>query len=260
MGDTIQFVRYVPMLAARGARVVLAVQETLLPLLTGLPGVSQCLSRSAPSLPAFDLHCPICTLPLAFGTRLHTIPSATSYLPPPPQAHVQSWEKRLQDRLGPSRKLRVGLVWSGNPKHANHHNRAVPLGALVRLADTGADFVSLQKDPRAEDKALLEQAGIADLTDALDDFGDTAALVACLDLVISVDTGVAHLAGALGRPTWTLLAYVPDFRWLLDREDSPWYPTMRLFRLSETRDWNELVDRVRRALAVRILAFRPERS
>jgi ADP-heptose:LPS heptosyltransferase len=135
----------------------------------------------------------------------------------------------------------------------------MPLDTLLRLADADADFFSLQKDPRPEDQALLQRAGVIDLTDALDDFGDTAALAACLDLVISVDTGVAHLAGALGRPTWTLLAYVPDYRWLLDREDSPWYPTMRLFRLSETRDWNELVDRLRSRLAVHILTFRPER-
>jgi len=255
-GDTIQFARYAPMLAARGARVILAVQDTLQPLLTGLPGVSQCIARSAP-LPAFDFHCPICTLPLAFGTRLDTIPSMTPYLPPPAQARVQSWEKRLQDRFGPDRKCRVGLVWSGNPNHGNDHNRSVPLRTLSRLLGADASFISLQKQPTADDKLLLEQAGVVDLTAELSDFAETAALASCLDIVITVDTSVAHLAGALGRPTWIMLPHSPDFRWLLDREDSPWYPTARLFRLSKSRDWNELVDRVRSALAAHVLAFRP---
>src|SRR5262249_47645202 len=124
--------------------------------------------------------------------------------------------------------------------------------ALLRLFDLDANFISLQKDPRANDRALLDQAGMIDLTAALTDFAETAALVSCLDIVISVDTSVAHLAGALGRPTWILLPYSPDSRWLLDRDDSPWYPTMRLFRQSASRDWDELVDRVRAELALRI--------
>jgi tetratricopeptide (TPR) repeat protein len=252
IGDTIQFARYAPMLAARGARVVLAVQETVQPLLSGPPGVSLCVARSDSPLPDFDWHCPVTTLPFAFATRLDTIPSATSYLPPPPQARVQHWEKRLQDHLGPRLKPRVGLIWSGNPKQANNHNRKVPPPTLLRLVNAGADFVSLQKAPPAQDRALLEQAGIVDLTDDLGDFAETAALINCLDLVITVDTGVAHLAGALGRPTWLLLSYAPDFRWLLDREDSPWYPTMRLFRQTGRRDWDELIDRVRSALAAHI--------
>jgi hypothetical protein len=258
-GDTIQFARYAPMLAARGAKVILAVQDALLPLLTGLPGVSQCIARSAP-LPAFDFHCPICTLPFAFGTRLDTIPSTTPYLPPPAQARVQSWEQRLQDRLGPDRKCRIGLVWSGNPNHGNDHNRSVPLRTILRLLGADASFISLQKQPTADDKLLLEQAGVVDLTAELSDFAETAALASCLDIVITVDTSVAHLAGALGRPTWIMLPHSPDFRWLLDREDSPWYPAARLFRLSKSRDWNELVDRVRSALAAHVLAFRPPQT
>jgi tetratricopeptide (TPR) repeat protein len=258
-GDTIQFARYAPLLAARGARVILAVQEALQPLLTGLSGVSQCIPRSA-ALPAFDLHCPICSLPFAFGTRLDTIPSATPYLPPPARARVQSWEQRLQERLGPDRKCRVGLVWSGNPNHGNDHNRSLPLRALLRLLDADAAFIGLQKESRADDRPLLEQAGVIDLTADLSDFAETAALVSCLDIVITVDTGVAHLAGALGRPTWIMLPYSPDFRWLLDRDDSPWYPTARLFRQSKSRDWDELVDRVRSALAAHILAFRPPQT
>jgi tetratricopeptide (TPR) repeat protein len=258
VGDTIQFARYAPMLAERGAQVILAVQETLVPLLSGLPGVSLCLPRSASPLPAFDLHCPICTLPLAFGTRLDTIPSAVPYLHPPAQVRVQAWEKRLADRFGPRRRMRVGLAWSGNANNSNDHNRSMPSAALLRLLDADADFISLQKDLRAEDGPLLEQSGIVDLTGELGDFGETAALMACLDLVISVDTSIAHLAGALGRPSWTLLAHMADWRWLLDRQDSPWYPSMRLFRQTQTRDWSELVDRVRRALSVQLLSFRPQ--
>jgi hypothetical protein len=251
MGDSIQFARYAPLLAARGARVILAVQEPLQGLLTGLSGVSLCVSRDE-ALPAFDLHCPMCNLPLAFGTRLDTIPSAISYLPAPAPARVQSWEQRLLNRLGPVRKLRVGLAWSGNPGHLNDHNRSLPLRALLRLCDLDAGIISLQKDPGADDKALLDRADIIDLTADLTDFAETAALVSCLDIVISVDTSVAHLAGALGRATWMLLPYSPDFRWLLDRDDSPWYPTMRLFRQGQSRDWDELVDRVRAELALRI--------
>jgi tetratricopeptide (TPR) repeat protein len=248
LGDTIQFARYIPMLAARGANVILLVEETLRPLLSKLPGVTKCLTKPAPALPPFDLHCPIGMLPLAFDTRLDTIPSAPSYLPSPPEARVQTWQRRLSNHAGSGRKLRVGLVWSGNPRHTNDHNRSIPLRVLSPLLNADAIFVSLQKEARPEDHALLQTSGIADLTADLTDFTETAALVSCLDLVISVDTSVAHLAAALGRPTWILLPYLPDFRWLLDRDDSPWYPTARLFRQSERRDWAEVIGRARRAL------------
>jgi tetratricopeptide (TPR) repeat protein len=250
IGDTLQFVRYVPILAARGARVILAVQDGLVPLLSGLSGVSLCLPRSA-ALPPFDMHCPVCTLPYAFGTRLDTIPAPVSYLPAAPKARVQEWEQRLSDRLGPGQKPRVGLVWSGNAQQGNDHNRSVSLRVLSRLLDSDAHFVSLQKDPRPDDKDLLAQSRIVDLSAHLTDFVETAALASCVDLVISVDTSVAHLCGALGLPTWVMLSYVPDFRWLLDCDHSPWYPTMRLFRQNATRDWTELVDRVRAELALR---------
>src|SRR5262249_47511117 len=159
------------------------------------------------------------------------------YLPAPSADRVQAWEDRLTSRMGSGRKLRVGLVWSGNPRHDNDHNRSLPLSTLAGMLDIGADFISLQKDLRAGDATLLEQTGIIDLTSHLTDFAETAAVVSCLDLVIAADTSVAHLAGALGRPTWVLLPFVPDFRWLLDRDDSPWYPTMRLFRQDERRNW-----------------------
>jgi len=245
LGDTIQFARYVPMVAELGARVILAVQEPLRPLLSELPGVSQCLAFTASELPAFDTYCSISSLPLAFGTRLETIPSAIPYLPAPSLSRLQAWEHRL----GPHEKLRVGLVWSGNPRHDNDHNRSIPLRLLTRILDVDATFISLQKDPRPDDKAtLFERTEIIDLTTHLTDFAETAALVSCLDLVISVDTSVVHLAGALGRPTWILLPYRPDWRWLLGRDDSPWYPTVRLFRQSETREYGSVLDRVRTEL------------
>jgi tetratricopeptide (TPR) repeat protein len=254
-GDTIQVVRYVPMVADRGARVVLVVQDSLHVLLSGLPGISQCLPMSATDtmpLPAFDIHCPLMSLPRAFGTTLATIPSAGSYLPRPAEARVQVWE----DRLGRRDRLRVGLVWSGNPKHRNDHNRSIPLRALTSILDVDATFVSLQKDPGPADKAtLLERDDIVDLTDHLADFAETAALVTCLDLVITVDTSVAHLSGALGRPTWVLLPYTPDYRWLLDRDDSPWYPTVRLFRQTETREYAGVLDRVRHELRAQASAW-----
>jgi tetratricopeptide (TPR) repeat protein len=249
LGDCIQFVRYLPMMAARGARVILVVADALVPLLSGIPGVSQCLS--AGQSPAFDMHCPISSLPLAFRTRLDSIPSAISYLPPLAEARRRAWE----NRLGSHDRLRVGLVWSGNPKHVNDHNRSLPLQMLSRILDLDVCFVSLQKDLRAGDRAFLrERTGIVDLTEHLTDFAETAALLSCLDLVITVDTSAAHLAGALGCATWLLLPYTPDYRWLLDRDDSPWYPTMRLFRQSETRDYGMVLDRVRSELLTLISA------
>jgi hypothetical protein len=239
------------MLAERGARIILFVQDAVVPLLSGLSGVSQCISSSARARLGFDLHCPLGSLPLAFRTTLATIPSPLSFLPLPAEACRQVW----QDRLGPRDRLRVGLVWSGNPKHKNDHNRSISLRLLLRILDVGATFVSLQKDPRPDDKAaLLERTDIVDLTEHLTDFVQTATLISCLDLVITVDTSVAHLSGALGRPTWVLLPYTPDYRWLLDRDDSPWYPTVRLFRQDETREYSEVIDRVRKELATLIAA------
>jgi tetratricopeptide (TPR) repeat protein len=246
LGDTIQFARYVPMVAARGARVVLVVADAVQPLLSGLPGIWKCLPFSAGALPPFDMHCPMSSLPMAFGTRLDTIPSAISYLPALPEARVRAWK----ERLGPHDKLRVGLVWSGNPAHRNDRNRSVALlNVLDVLGDVDATLVSLQKDPRPDDKALLlERPGIVDLTVELTDFIETAALVSCLDVVITVDTSVAHLSAALDRPTWILLPYTPDYRWLLDRDDSPWYPAVRLFRQSESREYTSVLRRVRSEL------------
>jgi hypothetical protein len=178
---------------------------------------------------------------LAFGTTLKTIPGPIQ-LPPLAPSLIRAWE----DRLGPHTRLRVGLVWSGNPRHPDDHRRSIPLRTMARLLDIDAVFVSLQKDPRPDDKAFLsERTEIMDISAGLTDFLQTAALISCLDVVITVDTSVAHLAAKLGRATRILLPYVPDWRWLLGRDDSPWYPTARLFRQTATREYASVVDRVR---------------
>ena len=244
-GDNIQFARYLPMVAARGAKVILVVREPLRALMAGIAGVSQCLAF-APDLqrPAFDMHCPVMSLPLAFGTTLDTIPPA-NYLPPPSADRIAAWEARL----GSHDRLRVGLVWSGNPHQANDRKRSIPLSTLLPLLDVEADFFSLQKELRPADRALLaQQSRIRDVSAELTDFADTAALISCLDVVVTVCTSVAHLAAALGRPTWVLLPSVPDYRWLLDRDESPWYPTMRLFRQDQRHDYAPVIAQVRTEL------------
>jgi tetratricopeptide (TPR) repeat protein/ADP-heptose:LPS heptosyltransferase len=246
LGDTIQFARYVPMAADQGARVILVVERPAQRLLAGLPGVSECLIYPANPLPAFDLHCPVSSLPLAFGARLESIPAAKSYLPRADENRVSAWEKRLPR----DERLRVGLVWSGNPTHPDDRNRSIPLSKIAGLLDIDACFVSLQKNPRPDDEAFLAaRTDIVDLSADFGDLSDTAALIECLDLVITVDTSVAHLSAALGRPTWILIPHFPDYRWLLDREDSPWYPTVRLFRQTADRDYAPVICRVGEELA-----------
>jgi tetratricopeptide (TPR) repeat protein len=252
LGDTIQFARYAPLLAARGARVILEVDAALHPLLSGMEGVARCVARDGEEVRDFDLHCPLSSAPLACGTRLETIPAAP-YLPAPPQSLVDAWRARL----GPRDGLRVGLVWSGNPTHGNDRNRSMSLRTLAPLLDCGARFVALQKEPRPADGAYLqERGGMLDLTAHLSNFVETAALISCLDLVITVDTSVAHLSGALFRPTWVMLPCTPDYRWLLDRPDSPWYPTVRLFRQDATRDYMRVVESVRAELQALVAASR----
>jgi len=244
LGDAIQFTRYVPMLAARGARVVLVVQDSLQPLLSTLPGLSHCFARSE-TLPAADFRCPVMSLPLAFSTTLDTIPPPVRLSPP--DDRVTAW----QERLGPRDRLRVGLVWSGSLTHPNDRERSIALRSLTTLLDADATFVSLQKDPRPDDATLLlERTEIIDLTSHLTDFTETAALVSCLDLVITVDTSIAHLAATMGCPTWIMLAHTPDYRWLLNRDDSPWYPAVRLFRQTESRDYAGVIERVCAELSV----------
>jgi len=241
LGDTIQFCRYAPMVAARGARVVLEVQRPLVDLMRTLDGAIEVVARGD-ALPAFDLHCPLLSLPLVFKTELTSIPARTQYLRAP--AGAIDWKSRLG-----TKRPRIGLVWSGNPGHKRDATRSIPFYALMPLLDIDASFVSLQKDVRASDAAVLKQTGqVIDVADNLTSFAETASLIATLDLVISVDTSAAHLTGALGKPLWLLLPQVPDWRWLMGRDDSPWYPTARLFRQDTTRAWGGVVARVRAAL------------
>jgi len=242
LGDAIQFCRYITLLAERGARVALEIDPALAPLLSGLAGLSQTIERGE-ALPDFDVHCALASLPLAFDTTLETIPASVPYVSVPEGA--KSWS----NWLGESAKRRIGLVWSGNPAHINDHNRSIPLQALEPLFDTDVDLVSLQKQVRDGDQAVLRaHSGIRDAGPGLESLADTASLIAELDLVISVDTSVAHLAGSLGKPVWILLPYVADWRWLADRADSPWYPTARLFRQDATRAWKPVVIELREAL------------
>jgi hypothetical protein len=245
LGDAIQFTRYVPVLAARGARVVLVVQESLQPLLSTLPGLLHCFARSNTALPEVDFRCPVMSLPLAFRTTLDTIPPPVRLSPP--VDCVIAW----QERLGPHDRLRVGLVWSGSLGHPNDRERSIALRSLTTLLDADATFVSLQKDPRPDDGALLlKRTEIIDLTAHLTDFTETAALVSCLDLVVTVDTSIAHLAATMGCPTWIMLPHTPDYRWLLNRDDSPWYPAVRLFRQTESREYESVIERVRAELSM----------
>jgi hypothetical protein len=242
-GDTIQFCRYVPLVTARSARVILEVQEPLRELMASLAGTTQVVPLDS-VLPDFDVQCPLLSLPLAFKTRLATIPSAVPYLGAPSQA-VMDWDTSL----GPKRRPRIGLAWSGRPTHKNDHNRSIPLGALLPLLDIDATFVSLQKDVRPADaKVLNERSDLLHFGDEIRDFADTAAIISNLDLVIAIDTSVVHLAGALAKPVWVLLPFMPDWRWLLDRDDSPWYPTARLFRQDATQAWDNVIARVHAAL------------
>ncbi len=238
-GDTIQFCRYVPLVAGRGGRVILEVEKPLRRLMEALAGVAEIVSRGDP-LPSFDAHCPLLSLPLAFDTRLETIPWSGPYLSAPSD-EMAAWHARLAAQ----RRPRVGLVWSGNAAHHRDADRSIPLEALFPLLDVNASYVSVQKEVRPADAAAM--AGRGDILDAaplLTDFAATAALLSQLDLLVTVDTSVAHLAGAMGRPVWLMLPYIPDWRWLLDRDSSPWYPVARLFRQDETRTWNSAIERV----------------
>lgn len=244
MGDVIQFSRYIPMLTAMGAKVVLAAPPALASLMQTLPVEVEVVTKWD-DLPEFDLHCPILSLPLAFKTTLDTIPAQVPYLVADPQK-VAQWH----ERLGVKRKPRVGLVWSGSATHANDRNRSIVLRTLEPLLRLDVEYHSLQKEVRPDDQLVMAQfTQLQSYADDLHDFSDTAALISALDLVIAVDTSVAHLAGALAKPVWILLPQIPDFRWLLARNDSPWYPTARLFRQENAGDWASVVESVKHNLA-----------
>jgi Tfp pilus assembly protein PilF len=241
-GDTIQFARYAPLLAARGAsNVILEVQRELVRLLSGslsgnMPGVATVIGRGEP-LPPFDMHCPLLSLPLAFATEPTTIPADIPYIAPP-AADVRRWRERL-----PRQRPRIGLVWSGDRLHDNDLNRSLRFETLLPLLDlTGISFVSLQHVVREEDAPVLRgRPDVVHVGGEFRDFADTAAALAALDAVISADTAVAHLAGAMGKPLLLLLPFAADFRWLRERPDSPWYPTARLYRQPKFGDWQSVI-------------------
>jgi hypothetical protein len=240
LGDTLMILRYVPHVVGTGAKIILEVPRALISLCAEINGISQ-LVANGEALPAFDVQCPLMSLPYIFGTTLDTIPANVPYLAPPDD-RIPDWRRRLGD----ADVMRVGIVWSGNPKHKNDHNRSIPLQSLCSLRSFGIELVSLQKELRPDDHSVLQAyPDIRHFGEEIRDFADTAALISLVDLVISVDTSVAHLAGAMGRPLWLLLPYSPDFRWLRDREDSPWYPTARVFRQPSIGDWDSVIERVK---------------
>jgi Tfp pilus assembly protein PilF len=246
MGDSIQFARYAPMVAERGGHVIVEAMPPLVEVMKTLRGIEQVVAYGD-ELPRFDVHAPLLSLPLAFRTTLETIPVKVPYLAADP-LRVRGWRVRL-DQQAPGGTLRVGLNWAGNPNHPRDSERSIPLPLLEPLARIeGVTFVSLQKGaaPVGGDIRMLDWT--ADLTT----FADTAALMENLDLIVTVDTSVAHLAGALARNVWTMLPRVPDWRWMLDREDSPWYPTMRLFRQTTRGDWPGVIQRVAAKLKARV--------
>jgi Flp pilus assembly protein TadD len=243
LGDTMQFVRYVPLVAERGGEVVLEVQPALHGLLADTDGASRVIRRGE-TLPEFTWQCPLMSLPLALGTKLETIPARVPYIVAD-AVRVDTWRERLQKNT-----RRVGLAWAGNPGHPRDRLRSIPLEQLVPLLNVaGTTFYSLQFGSGSEQMKQLRPGGqLVDLGDELQDFANVAAIVANLDLVISIDSAVAHLAGALGTPVWILLNKGCDWRWFLEREDSPWYPTARLFRQSNPGGWQEVVKRIEHEL------------
>ena len=241
LGDTIHFVRYAPLLARTGATVVLEVQPELKDLLGQVEGVAAVVARGDP-LPAFDLHCPLASLPLALRTEPATVPAEIPYLTAS-EDWLAKWQG-LENMPAP----RIALAWSGRPTHANDRQRSLALASLAPLVESSARFVGVQRDLRESDAAVLPNLPIRYVGDHLDSFTDTAAVLALCDLVVTVDTSVAHLAAAMGRPTWILLPFAPDWRWTLRDEVSPWYPSARLFRQPSPGDWASVIASVKSEL------------
>ena len=244
LGDTIQFARYVPMVTERGAKAVLAVHSELKQLLSSIPGTATVFGENE-LLPAVDLQCPLLSLPRAFHTTIETIPTNIPYIAPD-DAAVAQWAQRLPQTAMP----RVGLVWSGGPTHENDRRRSLTLAQIAPLlANPNIFFYSLNPGIGESDVAALgKYANVLHVGSQFRDFSDTAAVVSLIDLVVTVDTAVAHLAGAMGRPVWIMLTYSPDWRWAIDRDRSSWYPTARLFRQIAAGDWASVIARVQREL------------
>lgn len=237
LGDTLQFCRYIGLLADRGATVTLEADDALAGLLTGVNGIAQVVS-DARALKRFDFKCSLLSLPSAFKTTLDSIPAPPRYIHVD-EKNVARWQLRLGCRVRP----RIGIVWSGNPKMQPYdRHRSMPLSKLLEYLPREFAYFCLQTEIRENDRAVLAASNFIENYAA--DFVDTAALCECMDLIISVDTSLVHLAGALGRPTWALLPFMPDWRWFLEREDSPWYPSTRLYRQTAIGDWDGVLARV----------------
>jgi tetratricopeptide (TPR) repeat protein len=244
LGDSIHFLRYVPLVAARGAKVVLGVQSPLKAFATTVPGAAMVLGDGEP-LPPVDFHCPLLSLPLAFETELATVPANIPYLSAPKE-RIETW----RDRIPSNGRPRVGICWAGSATHLNDRNRSIALERFAALLSVpGFDFVSLQKEVSEPQSALLAAHGVTQLGQHFTDLADTAAVLSMLDLVISVDTSIAHLSGAMGKVVALLLPFASDFRWLLERSDSPWYPAMRLYRQPAIGDWDTPLLRLRQELS-----------
>jgi len=241
LGDTLQFIRYASLASDRGARVIVECQKELKSLIEQVKGIEQVITREDP-IPEFDFHCPLLSLPMVFDTGLENIPSDIPYITTD-QVIIEKWHEKFRDR---DSRLKMGLVWSGNPKYKADRTRSFELLTFSPLANLkDITFYSLQKgEASKQTKNLPDGMDLVDFMDEVTDFADTTGLIMNLDLIISVDTSVAHLAGAMGKTVWTLLPFAPDWRWMLDREDSPWYPTMRLYRQPSFGDWNPLMDRL----------------
>lgn len=244
-GDLIQFSRFIPVLAGMGIDVCLEAPRSLVPLLETLDATFEIREMNTRQESGFDRHCPLMSLPFALGITLDNLPGSSRYLAAPPAAKA-SWA----GRLGRPQRFRVGLAWSGSTAHANDRNRSLALAALKPLLALDVEFHVVQKDIRQSDLTVLAASAISTHEGALLSFADTAALIEAMDLVISVDSSPAHLAGALGKPVWVLLPFVPDYRWLLERADSPWYASARLFRQPAAGDWDAVVRQLVAALAV----------
>jgi hypothetical protein len=244
LGDTIQFVRYAALVNERGGKVVVQCQPQLASLLATCPGVDRVVAVGDP-LPEFDVHIPLMSLPLVFGTTLESIPVKTPYLWPD-EAALARWK----DELGGERALKVGIAWQGSPSQLFDRARSIPLAQFADLAGLdGVQLYSLQLGPGREQLATWNVTRpIVDLGDRLGDFNNTAAIMRNLDLVVTCDSSPAHLAGALGVPVWVALPLARDWRWLLDRSDSPWYPTMRLFRQAAPGQWNRVFQGIQESL------------
>lgn len=243
LGDTIQFCRFLPLAAARGGRVVVECHPPLVELVASVAGVEAVFPLGGPA-PRFDAVCPMMSLPHALGIEFLALPAGVPYITVP-EAPAEYWRTRVREEKGLNR-LAVGLTWSGNPDYRENGRRTVPEAALAELgAAAGIRWINLQKDRPG---AAIPRMDLAALETPATTLTDAAAIVEALDLVVSADTSMAHLAGALARPVWLMTPYAPDWRWMLGRSDSPWYPTMRLFRQSSPHDWTPIVAAIRDAL------------